>query len=245
MWNRSGVLHEEPARLLLDDLRSAVQPYSILSLIGSGCHRPSEISARLAKPLSSLARPLAQLCKLGYVRRDIPFGENPKKTRRALYRLNDPFLLFFFKFVLPHESSLAQGLTHEAIQSWRHHCDHHYAACWEDLCRSAVPWLPRTLPRCSAANAWWHDTRGHAEVDIAARSLDKKSILLGECKWSNRKKSFDLTAIDQQLRQKAKLIPSAKGKKIITSCWLGGAASTTGQIDILLTPEDLMTALKH
>lgn len=102
VWSPRGVLHEEPGRLLLDDLRSAVQPYSILSLIGTGCHRPSEIAARMGKPLSSLARPLAQLCDLGYVRRDVPFGENRKKTRRALYRLNDPFLRFFFRFVLPH-----------------------------------------------------------------------------------------------------------------------------------------------
>jgi AAA+ ATPase superfamily predicted ATPase len=245
VWNRSGVLHEEPTRLLLDDLRSAVQPYSILSLIGSGCHRPSELSSSLGKPLSSLARPLAQLCKLGYVRRDIPFGEKPKKTRRALYRLSDPFLRFFFKFVLPHQSALAQGLMHEAIQSWQRHGDHHYATCWEDLCRSAVPWLRERLPLCGPASAWWHDTEGHAEVDIVAPSFDKKSILLGECKWSNRKKAFHLTAIDEELRRKATLIPGAKGKKVITSCWLGGAASTTGEIDILFTPEDVMMALKR
>ena len=119
VWNPRGVLHEEPGRLLLDDLRSAVQPYSILSLIGSGCHRPAEISARMAKPLSSLARPLAQLCELGYVRRDVPFGEDPKKTRRALYRLNDPFLRFYFRFVLPYESSLARGITREAVHDWQ------------------------------------------------------------------------------------------------------------------------------
>ena len=87
VWSPRGVLHEEPGRLLLDDLRSAVQPYSILSLIGAGCPRPSEVAARMEKPLSSLARPLAQLCDLGYIRRDVPFGENRKRTRHALYRL--------------------------------------------------------------------------------------------------------------------------------------------------------------
>ena len=37
----------------------------------------------------------------------------------------------------------------------------------------------------------------------------------------------------------------AKGKNIITSFWLGGAASTTGRIDNLLTPKDVMKALKR
>ena len=243
VWNPRGILHEEPSRLLLDDLRSAVQPYSILSLIGTGCNRPSEIAARMAKPLSSLARPLSQLCELGYVRRDVPFGEDKKKTRRALYRLNDPFLRFFFKFVLPYESSLAQGITREAAHSWQIERQQFFAACWEDLCRAAVPWIQGPEAPYGVASAWWRNGEKQAEVDVVAVSLDRKSLLLGECKWSDRKKRFDLGAIDRQLRRKAELIPTAKGKRIKTSCWLGGNAQTTGKIDKFITPDDVMSAL--
>ena len=243
VWNRRGVLHEEPGRLLLDDLRSAVQPYSILSLIGSGCHRPAEISARMAKPLSSLARPLAQLCELGYVRRDVPFGEDPKKTRRALYRLNDPFLRFYFRFVLPYESSLAQGITREAVHDWHRDRQGFFAACWEELCRASVPWIPGFDPPYGAASAWSPTGDQQADVDVVALSLDRKSLLLGECKWSDRKRRFDLDAVDRQLREKGARIPAARGKRIVTSCWLGGTAQTTGRIDRLLTPDDVMAAL--
>lgn len=76
-------------------------------------------------------------------------------------------------------------------------------------------------------------------------STDRKTLLLGECKWSDRKKQFDLSAIDRQLRQKAELIPTAKGKRIVTSCWLGGNAQSTGQIDHLITPDEVMSALMH
>lgn len=41
-----GVLHNEPKRLLLDDLRETAQAASILFLIGQGCHRISEIAVR-------------------------------------------------------------------------------------------------------------------------------------------------------------------------------------------------------
>jgi AAA+ ATPase superfamily predicted ATPase len=243
VWNPRGVLHEEPARLLLDDLRSAVQPYSILSLIGAGCHRPSEIAARLGKPVSSLARPLTQLCELGYVRRDAPFGESAKRTRRAIYRLNDPFLRFFFRFALPHESALAQGIVREAALSWRRECHHLFAAAWEDLCRAAVPWMKGWDPPFGAASAWWRDDGRQAEVDIAAVSLDRKSLLLGECKWSDSQKPLALDLIDRELRQKAESIPTARGKRIVTSCWVGGSAKTVGRIDRLLTPDDVMSSL--
>ncbi|MDE0218612.1 MAG: ATP-binding protein [Spirochaetaceae bacterium] len=243
VWNPRGVLHGEPGRLLLDDLRSAVQPYSILSLIGSGCHRPAEISARMVKPLSSLARPLAQLCELGYVRRDVPFGEDPKKTRRALYRLNDPFLRFYFRFMLPYESSLAQGMTHEAVHDWQRDRQGFFGACWEELCRASVPWIPGFDPPYGAGSAWSPTGGKQADVDVVALSLDRKSLLLGECKWSDRKRQFDLDAIDRRLRQTGERIPAARGKRIVTSCWLGGTAQTTGRIDRLLTPDDVMVAL--
>ena len=243
VWSPRGVLHEEPGRLLLDDLRSAVQPYSILSLIGSGCHRPAEISARMAKPLSSLARPLAQLCELGYVRRDVPFGEDPKKTRRALYRLDDSFLRFYFRFVLPYESSLAQGITREAVHDWQRDRQDFFAACWEELCRASVPWIPGFDPPYGAASAWSPTGGKPADVDVVAVSLDRQSLLVGECKWSDRKRRFDLDAVDRQLREKGARVPAARGKRIVTSCWLGGTAETTGRIDRLLTPDDVMAAL--
>jgi AAA+ ATPase superfamily predicted ATPase len=246
VWNPRGVLHEEPGRLLLDDLRSAVQPYSILSLIGTGCNRPSEIAARMAKPISSLARPLSLLCELGYVRRDVPFGEDKKKTRRVLYRLNDPFLRFYFRFVLPYESSLAQGIAREADHGWQQERQGFFAACWEDLCRTAVPWMHGFDAPYGVASAWWQNggQQGQqAEVDLVAHSLDRKSLLMGECKWSDRKRRFDLDAIDRQLRQNAARIPGARGKRVVTSCWLGGSAQTTGQIDNHFTPDDVMAAL--
>jgi len=43
-----GALHEEPARLLRDDLRDTAQAATLLGLLGQGCHRPSEFAGRLA-----------------------------------------------------------------------------------------------------------------------------------------------------------------------------------------------------
>ena len=74
--DRNGVLHGEPQRLLLDDMRSAVQANSLLGLIGAGCHRLSELASRVGQSATNLGRPLSRLIDLGYVRREIPFGES-------------------------------------------------------------------------------------------------------------------------------------------------------------------------
>ncbi len=101
-----GVLYEEPARLLLDDLKEATQATSILAVIGQGCHRASQIAGRLGKPATSLSRPLQRLTELGLVRREMPFGTSPRDSKRPLYRIADPFLRFWFRFLEPNRSRL-------------------------------------------------------------------------------------------------------------------------------------------
>lgn len=245
VWDRFGVLHDEPLRLLLDDMRGAVQLYSIMSLIGAGCNRVSEIAGRLGKPMPSLMRPLAQLCELGYVRRDIPFGESNKNTKRSLYRLQDSFLRFYFRFVLPYESALAQGVYGEAQHAWRVARVHHVAACWEDLCRASVPWLGVFGQKWGVASPWWGSAGGPVEFDVVALSMDSKELLVGECKWAEKDKVVDLTNLDARLREKACAIPMAIGRRIVTACWLGGGATAHGQADHIFHPKEVMTALER
>ena len=86
-----GVLHHVPSRLLLDDLRETAQAASILSLIGQGCHRMSEIAVRLGKPATSLTRQLSRLLELGLIRREQLFGAPPRSSKKRCIVLRIPF----------------------------------------------------------------------------------------------------------------------------------------------------------
>ena len=117
--DRNGVLHGEPLRILLDDMGSPVQSNSLLALIGAGCHRLSEIGSRVGQPATNLSRPLSRLIDLGYVRRELPFGESTRSTKRSLYRLDDPFLLFWYRFVVPNRSRIAlHGMRWNPASRW-------------------------------------------------------------------------------------------------------------------------------
>lgn len=117
MWERvedlvldpMGVLADEPRRLLLDDMRDTAQAASILALVGAGCGRMSEIAARLGKPATSLARPVQRLIELRLVRREIPFAASERSSKKTLYRIDDPFLSFWFRYVEPNRSRLEVG----------------------------------------------------------------------------------------------------------------------------------------
>ena len=101
-----GVLHDEPARLLRDDVRDPARAASILTLIGQGSHRLSEIAGRLGVPAPQLSRPMARLVDLGLIVRETPFGTSARDSKRSLYRIADPLLEFCYTFVDPNRSRL-------------------------------------------------------------------------------------------------------------------------------------------
>ena len=94
-----GPLHREPDRLLLEEVPSALDVRPALDAIGAGAHRVSEIAGRVGRPATSMSRPLERLLALGLARREVPFGDSEKKSRRSLY---DPLSAGHGNDISPH-----------------------------------------------------------------------------------------------------------------------------------------------
>jgi uncharacterized protein len=190
--DRLGPLHGEPDRMLLEEIPSALELRPILDAIGAGAHRVSEIAGRLGRPATSMSRPLDRLIGMGLVRREVPFGETEKESRRSLYKIDDPFFRLWFRVVAPHRGPLASG-TRATRKAWlARFWDDLAAQAWEDLCRNRIsklagadaadgigapgPWKP--------AARWWKGNE--PEWDLVSESMDGRSLVLGEVKWSAR-----------------------------------------------------------
>jgi AAA+ ATPase superfamily predicted ATPase len=240
--HRNGVLHDEPMGLLLDEMRSAVQPYSLLSVIGQGCHRMSEIAGRLGKPATSLVRPLGQLVDLGYVRREVPFGESERSSRRTLYKVADPFLAFHFRFVQPNKSKLQLGGTAHVADRIALQLPSHVSGAWEDLARASVPLSGIADLGWGPARRWWGAGLDGTpmEIDVAAESVDRTAVLVGECKWSEP--GIDPAGERDRLIAKAKQAPWAEGRHIVPVLWLKHAVRADGMH--VRTPEDVLGVLR-
>jgi AAA+ ATPase superfamily predicted ATPase len=196
-----GPLHREPDRLLIEEVPSAVEVRPVLDAIGAGAHRVSEIAARVGRPATSMPRPLDRLVGMGLARREIPFGESEKKSRRSLYRIDDPFFRLWFRTVAPHRGQLTAGSRQARLRLLDKYWDGLAAAAWEDLCRRSVSRQPESSPLgrlgpWGPASRWWKGTS--AEWDLAAESLDGRRLLLGEAKWSAR--PFGKTTVERTLR---------------------------------------------
>ncbi|MEI6047410.1 MAG: ATP-binding protein [Bacteroidota bacterium] len=243
VFDRLGVLHEEPARLFLDDMRESVQAFSILSIVGMGSNRISEIAARLNKPVTQLSRPIDNLINLGYLKREIPYGGSLKTGKKSIYRISDPFMNFYFSFVSPNLSRLQSGLIDQVYESSSIGLIHFFAKEWENLCRICIPFLPVEGINFDLPSRWWgNNVRGEQmELDLVCESTDKKWVLIGECKWS---RVSDPTSIFVELEKKAELLPFIKDKKIITVLFVKELSLTDKKNPRIFTPEEVLSRLK-
>lgn len=181
----AGALHDEPSRLLLEELPPAIGLRPILDAIGSGAHKLSEIAGRIGSPATSLARSMTRLVELGLVVRETPFGEPERSTKRALYRLADPFLRLWFSLVAPKRAMLAQVDRKARLALFDERAPHLDAMSWEELCRAAIPRLGDVLGHAfGQARRYWGGSG--PEWDIVAEARNPRVHLLGEVKWSPR-----------------------------------------------------------
>lgn len=209
-----GPLHREPERLLLEESQPAIEIRSVLDALGAGVHRMSEIAGRMGRAATSLSRPLGRLVALGLARREVPFGESERSSRRTLYRIADPFFRLWFRVVAPHRAELASGTR----ASRRRILDRHFpglvATAWEELCRKRVPRMDAHARLASRGPwgpcaRWWHG--GAPEWDLVSESEDGKRLLLGESKWSRR--PLDAAALASAAEALAKKPQPALGSR--------------------------------
>jgi len=177
----TSYLYEEPRLLLHQELREPRTYFSILRALAAGRTQPNEIAQEVGLDGRRLSSYLNTLIGLELVERIVPITENPDRSRRGLYRIRDPFLRFWFRFVQPYRSEVEAGQV-ESLWSLRiaPHLSHFISQTFEDLCAEWVRRNPPQLPfRPDRVGRWWDRQN---EIDVVA--YNDEEVLFGECKWT-------------------------------------------------------------
>lgn len=233
----NGTLYEEPIKLFKDDIKDVVKTSTIMSYVGAGAHRLSEIAGRSGEIATNLSRPLAKLILLGYLTKEIPFEVDEKNSKKSLYRINDPFMNFYFRFIIPNRSFIELGRISPILSTLDSHFSKYVGDYWVRLCQETISGNEIDGITYGIARRWWGSVSKNErmELDVVAESLDKKYLLVGECKWTTNENSDRLFA---SLRKKAEKLPFAKTRIIITKLFLKNPPVGT-HTDVML-PDDVI-----
>lgn len=191
-----GLLHEEPSFLFSQEgrIRDSRPYFTTLRAIAAGRTKHGEIAQRVTGgDTSAMTGYLDTLQEMGLIRKEHPVTvRNPERSRAARYAIADPFLRFWFRFVLPHAARLSTAA------SARRHLDGYVlprldefvsAPAFEEVCRD---WLAERLS-AAAVGRWWGKIREQTpegarsiqrEADVMVIDGDDRVLALGSCKWT-------------------------------------------------------------
>jgi len=233
----NGTLYEEPLKLFKDDINDIVRTATIMSYVGLGANKLSEIAGRCGEVSTNLSRPLGKLITLGYLEREIPFGEDEKNSKKSLYKISDPFMNFYFRFIVPNRSFIELGRLNPILNNFDNEFSAYVSHYWEKLCREAVSGNEIDGITYSIARRWWGSVSRteKIELDIVAESLDNKYLLVGECKWTADE---NVERLLYELKSKAEKLPFAKNRIIVPKLFLKQQIS--GNSGDVLLPKDVI-----
>ncbi len=186
--NPLGLFHDEPATLLQSEIPAATSLKPYLDVIGAGVHRVSEIAGRLGVAATTLPRPLSRLVELGLVRREVPYGESEKNSKKSIYRISDPFCRFWFHVLAARRSVFDSAPSSIRKRVWTAQANALFAEGWEDLARDFVACSTRLAELAGEGDYWrpagrWWRGEEH-ELDVVSFNGAGSRTLLGEVKWS-------------------------------------------------------------
>lgn len=210
-------LAQEPDWLLLEDLRRDVIYGSILRAVAHGERKPSDIARAIGKDSAQdITQQLTMLQELGLIVREVPITEKRQtRSRNSLYYVADHYLNFWYRFVDPARSLVAQGLGEQVWERSIMPNLGHYVSkpAFEWACRDYLWRLARAnaLPsglHFSDVGTWWGG--GDIEIDVLALNETGDVTAAGSCKWTNE--TMGLRELDALRRDLARASLEREGQ---------------------------------
>jgi hypothetical protein len=146
--------------------------------------RVSEIVNETGFEKSILHKYFFALENLQIIQKEVPVTEkNPLKSRKGIYKLQDQFFKFWFKYVLPNKSRIEEGKIDYVLEKIRVDFNLLVSENYEKIAREIVIKNEDKFFKIDKIGRWWDRNE---ELDLVALNEKENKILFGEVKWSNK-----------------------------------------------------------
>ena len=203
LFSGTGQLREEGQDVLRQEFgRSYKKYFSAMEAIGAGVVSAGEIANKMGMQQTTLSKYIQTLQNdYKLIERRVPFGENPRRSKKGIYSIKDNLLSFWFSCVYgkiypPGNEELNLFISRR----------------FESLCTEfLVSWLSKKGEKVIRLGQWWGNVKTKnsdyvpREIDIVVET--DKTIYIGECKWSKNKIGSDVL---MHLKESATALKSAQ-----------------------------------
>jgi len=199
---KGAYLYAEAELLMQYEFREAGNYMAILRALAAGYTTLSPLCHETGLDKGMVSKYLAVLSRMHLIKDEAPVTAHAGYRRRH-YRLSDPYLTFWFRFVYPRRAETETGQSQEVLSSIREqiapYCGRMFELLAEDLIRRKILFPDFSHSRLGR---WWQD-----EVEIDLVGLDEASgdILFCECKWSALSRG-QARGVLAALKEKASLV---------------------------------------
>lgn len=206
-----------------------------LFAIAAGRTRHNEIEQAIrADP----GRTLDRLVSLQLVERVVPVTEDPRRTRRRIYRLADNFLAFWLGLLDRYRPEIERGLGESILPVLLDSLDDQMGIPWEIAFRDHLRRLAvrgELGGEIVAIGPFWTKNADPGEIDaVALAGRSKEAVLVGEAKWRRR---LDGDRIRIDLARKASSLPRLADEPTYAVCAREAVDNAEGVLAI--TAEDI------
>ena len=182
-----SILLTDPTLLISDQLRDPAMYESVLSALGSGYHAWGDIARMSAVAETNLGFYVKQLSDLELIERREPVLA-PPRSHRGRYHIRDPFLRFYYRFVVPNRTAVQRGDQSVVLDAARADLRAFIGTyVFEELCREwawsdggpgGLGFVPEEV------GSYWKKERSQpVQLDVVAVRSREKRLFIGEAKW--------------------------------------------------------------
>lgn len=221
-------LYNEPLSLLREELREPRTYIQLLRHISSGVVKQGKLQHLTGLDKGNISKYLDVLISLGYLERVLPVG----RKRGGQYRIKDPFVNFWFRYVLPNLSYLEIGKIEPVMQIIDGDMKTYHGVMFERFVETMIREGTIDLDVVMVSK-WWHKDR---EIDLVG--VGKEHAVFVEVKWRDVGE-MESRKILNDLRNKIKHTGIKKEKAFFGLICRDAVGSEHEEDEFILTLNDL------
>jgi len=183
-------LYNEVEFILREELREPRNYFAILKAIALGRNKISEIVNETGLPKGILHKYLFILEDIHIIQKEVSVTEkNPLKSRKGIYKLQDQFFKFWFKYILPNKGNIEEGRVDLVLKKIKDDFNLIVSENYENAAKEVINNHKSRFFPINKIGRWWDRNE---EIDIVALNEEENKILFGEVKWSNKPVGIDI-----------------------------------------------------